>query len=570
MKKKLVFLMFVFICFGVTQTGVNIEATGSWWNSDLETSNACRYLIENLGYSKYAAAGILGNFRHESNINPYVRERIGDHNTYSLGKEKADKLDPDNNGFGPGWGLAQWGDGSGLGGLGSGRWIQLINYVNSKTGKHYTATFNDSFKNGVFSNESSLRGNIPNLYEQLDFVKYEMSPTSAYVSQIELNAMNSLEETSDAVLYRYEKSSTKSQEKRRQNTRDIYQYNCNGIGSYNVKIANVGYIDELVVAENKLKVRGWHATELATDKTPRYMFVMNAVTGKEIKRLPITNSIRNDVLGVYPYLLSAKTSGFNVEIPITDDMKGESVFVVTRYLNGNDSNNSLSDKWFTQNQIMIPNHQQIEKTNIPSISYQAHVQSIGWQDCVKDGVLAGTAGRGLRIESFRMKVSNLPVSGDINYATHVQNIGWQAPRSSNQISGTTGQSLRMEAMHINLTGELEKQYDVYYRTHIENFGWLGWSKNGENAGSEGRGLRMEAIEVRLVKKGDTSIKTGNGFVGKPNNPSVNYSAHVQNIGWQNYVNDGQVAGTFGRGLRVESFRMNLSNLPVSGDISYAT
>ncbi|MGL4662909.1 MAG: CAP domain-containing protein, partial [Culicoidibacterales bacterium] len=210
-----------------------------------------------------------------------------------------------------------------------------------------------------------------------------------------------------------------------------------------------------------------------------------------------------------------------------------------------------------------------QSTNL-SVNYRAHVQNVGWQDYVKDGALAGTSGRGLRVESFRMKLSNLPVPGDISYATHIQNIGWQEARTNDQISGTTGQSLRMEAMRINLTGEIAKQYDVYYRTHIENFGWLGWSKNGENAGSEGRGLRMEAIEVRLVKKGDTSIKTGNGFVGKPNNPSVNYSAHVQNIGWQNYVNDGQVAGTFGRGLRVESFRMNLSNLPVSGDISYAT
>ncbi|MGL4662807.1 MAG: excalibur calcium-binding domain-containing protein [Culicoidibacterales bacterium] len=223
--------------------------------------------------------------------------------------------------------------------------------------------------------------------------------------------------------------------------------------------------------------------------------------------------------------------------------------------------------------MMIPfssKGEMVDAVQSPSVTYQAHVQNIGWQNYVKDGELAGTVGRGLRVESFRMNLLNLPVAGDINYATHIENEGWHAPSKNNEISGTVGQALRMEAIRINLTGEIEKQYDVYYRTHVQNYGWLGWSKNGEEAGSEGYGLRMESIEVRLVKKGDFAPGTGNGFIMKPKSPSVNYQAHVQNIGWQSYVKNGAVAGTFGRGLRVESFRMNLTNLPVAGDISYST
>ncbi|MGL4663241.1 MAG: glycerophosphodiester phosphodiesterase family protein [Culicoidibacterales bacterium] len=196
----------------------------------------------------------------------------------------------------------------------------------------------------------------------------------------------------------------------------------------------------------------------------------------------------------------------------------------------------------------------------PTVNYSAHVQNIGWQAYVSDGALAGTSGQSLRVESFRMNLSNLPVQGDISYATHIQNIGWQEARTSNQISGTTGQSLRMEAMRISLTGEVAKQYDVYYRTHVQNVGWMNWVKNGEDAGTTGRGLRMEAIEIKLVKKESTATEK----------PNVNYQAHVQNIGWQPYVSNGVLSGTSGLGLRVESFRMNLSNLPVPGDISYAT
>lgn len=195
----------------------------------------------------------------------------------------------------------------------------------------------------------------------------------------------------------------------------------------------------------------------------------------------------------------------------------------------------------------------------PSVNYSAHVQNIGWQPYVSDGVLAGTSGQGLQIESFRMNLSNLPVQGDISYATHIQNIGWQAPRVSNQISGTTGQALRIEAIRINLIGEIAKQYDVYYRTYVQNVGWMNWMKNGEDAGTTKRGFRMEAIEIKLVKKESIG----------PNGPSVNYQSHIQNIGWQSYVSNGMLSGTSGLNLQIESFRMNLSNLPVPGDISYS-
>ena len=39
--------------------------------------------------------------------------------------------------------------------------------------------------------------------------------------------------------------------------------------------------------------------------------------------------------------------------------------------------------------------------------------------------------------------------------------------------------------------------------------------------------------------------------------SVAYQAHVQNIGWQNWVNDSEVAGTTGKALRIEAIRILL-------------
>jgi uncharacterized protein YjdB len=136
----------------------------------------------------------------------------------------------------------------------------------------------------------------------------------------------------------------------------------------------------------------------------------------------------------------------------------------------------------------------------PAVSYQAHVQSYGWQNTVSDGALAGTTGKAKRMEAVRISLSNLPVSGSIRYQAHVQSQGWQDWVSNGTLAGTSGEAKRLEAIRIELTGEFEKQYDVYYRVHVQSQGWQGWVKNGEIAGTTAKAKRLEAIEIRIEKK----------------------------------------------------------------------
>ncbi len=139
----------------------------------------------------------------------------------------------------------------------------------------------------------------------------------------------------------------------------------------------------------------------------------------------------------------------------------------------------------------------------PVARYTTHVQNIGWQEYVTDGQMAGTSGKGLRLEGIKINLKS-PISGGISYRTHVQNIGWQNFVSNDAVSGTAGRSLRLEAIQINLTGDISKVYDVYYRVHAQNVGWLDWAKNGEMSGTEGFGFRLEGIEIKLVAKGNTA------------------------------------------------------------------
>ena len=215
---------------------------------------------------------------------------------------------------------------------------------------------------------------------------------------------------------------------------------------------------------------------------------------------------------------------------------------------------------------------------VPDINYQTHIQDIGWQGVVKNGEISGTSRRSLRLEGIKMNISNSDLAGSVEYRTHVQEIGWQGYVKDNQLSGTSGKSLRLEAIQIRLTGEIANAYDVYYRVHIEDKGWLNWAKNSESAGSQSAAKRLEAIQIKLVKKGEAAPEgSGKAFLigneaKRPDEikPTVNYQTHVQNIGWQGVVKNGEIAGTSGKNLQLEAIKINLSNAALAGNIEYST
>lgn len=215
---------------------------------------------------------------------------------------------------------------------------------------------------------------------------------------------------------------------------------------------------------------------------------------------------------------------------------------------------------------------------VPDINYQTHIQDIGWQGVVKNGEISGTSRRSLRLEGIKMNISNSDLAGSVEYRTHVQEIGWQGYVKDNQLSGTSGKSLRLEAIQIRLTGEIANAYDVYYRVHIEDKGWLNWAKNSESAGCQSAAKRLEAIQIKLVKKGEAAPEgSGKAFLigneaKRPDEikPTVNYQTHVQNIGWQGVVKNGEIAGTSGKNLQLEAIKINLSDGALDGNIEYST
>ena len=204
-----------------------------------------------------------------------------------------------------------------------------------------------------------------------------------------------------------------------------------------------------------------------------------------------------------------------------------------------------------------------------SVSYLTHVQDIGWQDSVADGAMSGTSGQSKRLEAIRISVANVS-GGGIEYRTHVQDYGWMEWKADGALSGTSGQSKRLEAIEIRLTGAAADLYDVYYCVHAENKGWMGWAKNGESSGTAGYGYRLEAIMIVLVPKGGAAPgSTTNPYDVKPFVDTVLYKTHVQDIGWQGYVSNGEMSGTSAQSKRLEGIQIKIPNM-AGGGIEYRT
>lgn len=202
---------------------------------------------------------------------------------------------------------------------------------------------------------------------------------------------------------------------------------------------------------------------------------------------------------------------------------------------------------------------------LPSVNYQTHVQTYGWQETCTDGETAGTTGEAKRLEAIKISLSESDYTGGIRYQTHVQTYGWMDWKENGDVSGTTGESKRLEAVRISLFGDIAEEYDIYYRVHIQNFGWLGWAKNGETAGSAGLSKRMEAIEIKLIKKEEQAPEQNSAAYVTV--PAVTCQVHVQSYGWMPEITNG-TAGVTGESKRMEAMKLQLSESGIPGSIQY--
>lgn len=124
------------------------------------------------------------------------------------------------------------------------------------------------------------------------------------------------------------------------------------------------------------------------------------------------------------------------------------------------------------------------------IGYQGHVQNIGWQSPVYDGEIAGTTGKSLRLEGFRIFTQDGTVVQEVS--VFEDGNGWVTFKnpSKDKVIGTTGQSRAIYGVKIKTSKPCK------VKCHFQNKGWTDWKDtNNQQIGNPNDKLRLEAIEI---------------------------------------------------------------------------
>lgn len=132
-----------------------------------------------------------------------------------------------------------------------------------------------------------------------------------------------------------------------------------------------------------------------------------------------------------------------------------------------------------------------------SLTYQAHVQDIGWQGMVRSGEVAGTTGQSLRMEAIRFGKTDLNIEAD----AHIEDIGWvnYGKVDENTIIGTTGESKRLECLRLKITNK-DGNVCAKFRLHLAEYGWTPYTlcDGISTLGTTGQGIRVEAIQIMEI------------------------------------------------------------------------
>lgn len=138
-------------------------------------------------------------------------------------------------------------------------------------------------------------------------------------------------------------------------------------------------------------------------------------------------------------------------------------------------------------------------------------------------------------------------------------IGWYSEQENGEIWDFSNNKIEKD---ITLYAQFKERTqatspNINYQTHVQDIGWQNYVSNGEMSGTTAKSLRLEGIRVNV-----SDLATSGG---------IKYQTHVQDIGWQPFVNSNELSGTTGKSLRLEGIKIQFTDqLANDYDVYYRT
>ena len=109
---------------------------------------------------------------------------------------------------------------------------------------------------------------------------------------------------------------------------------------------NLGWIDFVKQNSTSLNIKGWNAADASFGRKYSFLFLMDQ-NNREIARYPLERMARPDVATKYPLLYNADQSGFNLNIPLTENLNNKKFTLKMRYSADSNGNTDFIDTNFS-------------------------------------------------------------------------------------------------------------------------------------------------------------------------------------------------------------------------------
>lgn len=138
-------------------------------------------------------------------------------------------------------------------------------------------------------------------------------------------------------------------------------------------------------------------------------------------------------------------------------------------------------------------HAAIEKLTKPTIAYSTHLSGTGWIQLIKEGQISGIQGQNKKIEAIQ--IQRVDSSENIVCAVYVKGLGWTDWKSNKEFAGTVGKGLPIQSFKVKFSTP-EKNYRISYRAFHSELSWSSWHCDGEETNTF-HYPALEAIQIKI-------------------------------------------------------------------------